>query len=212
MSEGRARQGLVVLTACGNAEHALRGILGRHESLGIRAVAAEFHVHPERDPGVFLRAHDFLRTFRNTHAHALVLLDREGSGREWQQTREEMEAAMEDRLAHSGWTDGDFAAVVTDPELDVWVWSDSPHVDEVLGWAGRRPDLRSWLRSPPRCFLTEASPKPARPKEALQAALREARKPRSSAMYRQLASKVSLDRCTDPAFVKLRDVLRRWFS
>jgi hypothetical protein len=31
-------------------------------------------------------------------------------------------------------------------------------------------------------------------------------------LYRKLAEAVSLERCTDPAFVKLRTVLRQWFA
>jgi hypothetical protein len=37
------------------------------------------------------------------------------------------------------------------------------------------------------------------------------RKPRSSAIYLELARSVSTDRCTDPAFLKLKRCLREWF-
>jgi hypothetical protein len=63
-----------------------------------------------------------------------------------------------------------------------------------------------------RGFLEEDELKPARPKEALEAALRVVRVPRSSAIYKALAEKVSLSRCTDPAFLKLKTVLQQWFS
>ncbi|MEN8217380.1 MAG: hypothetical protein ABFS56_13640 [Pseudomonadota bacterium] len=26
-------------------------------------------------------------------------------------------------------------------ELEIWVWSDSPHVAEILGWKNKQPDL-----------------------------------------------------------------------
>jgi hypothetical protein len=45
----------------------------------------------------------------------------------------------------------------------------------------------------------------------VETVLRTVRQPRSSGLYRKLAEKVSLERCTDPAFDKLRIVLRRWF-
>lgn len=137
---------------------------------------------------------------------ALVLLDREGSGKETL-SREEMEADIEHRLAISGW--GDRAvAVVFDPELEIWVWSDSPQVDEVLGWGARTPNLRTWLVE--KVWLQPGEIKPARPKEALEDVLRQVRRARSSAIYLELAQKVSFQKCTDPAFLKLKHYLQDW--
>jgi hypothetical protein len=82
-------------------------------------------------------------------------------------------------------------------------------VDAVLGWRSRKPSLRSWLVA--SGFSSEPLDKPKRPKEAVEQALRFVRKARSSALYRQLAERVSLRRCTDPAFSKLMRVLRNWF-
>lgn len=198
---------LVVLTADKNARFALQGILKRHPSLGIRQLAPDYYQHPGKDPGVLHSAHDFLRSFSKAYGHALVIMDREGSGQE-EVSRADMEARIESALSNSGWGDR-AAAVVIDPELDTWVWSDSPHVDHELGWSGCNPDLRSWLRN--RNLLAADATKPHRPKEALEVALKQVRKPRSSALYQAIAVKVSLARCTDPAFVKLKTVLQGWF-
>lgn len=46
----------------------------------------------------------------------------------------------------------------------------SPEVDKVLGWSGRLPGLRDWLAQ--EAWMDAGASKPARPKEALQAALR----------------------------------------
>lgn len=69
-------------------------------------------------------------------------------------------------------------------------------------------DLRAWLES--RDFWRAAAPKPTRPKEAMEAVLRHNKKPRSSAVYRGLAEKVSFKRCTDRSFLKLTACLQRW--
>lgn len=199
---------LVVLTADKNCHFALRGLLTRFKSFGIRQVTPDYRVHPQKDPGILRSAHDFLRTFAKSHAHALVLMDREGTGRE-ALSRQEMEEEIESALGDAGWDDR-AAAVVIDPELEIWVWSDSPHVDGELGWTGRQPDLRTWLRE--KDFWPAGAMKPVRPKEALDAVLRMVRRPRSSAIYQALAEKVSLSRCTDSAFEKLRTVLQSWFS
>lgn len=198
---------LVVLTADKNARFAVQGILTRHQSLHIRPIDLDYYLHPEKDPGVLRTAHEFLRPFSKAYAYALVLMDREGSGEETVD-RTDMETRIESALSKSGWDDR-AKAVVIDPELDVWVWSDSPHVDHLLGWSQHKPDLRTWLRE--QKLLVTGTIKPARPKEALEEALRKVRKPRSSALYQAVAEKVSLTKCTDSAFVKLKTVLQKWF-
>jgi len=202
------RKDIVALVADRNMEFAVQGLLSRHQSLNIRPVAADVFVHPERDPGCFLRGHDFLGPWVNSYHQALVLFDREGCGRD-SDSRQDLELAVEGRLTTSGWGPR-AAAVVIDPELEAWVWVNSPRVEDTLGWGGRVPDLRTWLRE--QGMLAQTADKPSRPKEAVQEALRIARKPRSSALYLQLAQGVTLDDCTDPAFRKLRGTLAAWFG
>ena len=95
--------------------------------------------------------------------------------------------------------------------MEAWVWSDSPHVAEKLGWSNRLPKLRDWLQKETD-FWPAGQVKPARPKEAMEKALREVRKPRSSSIYEELAKSVSLKNCSDPAFAKLTDKLTAWFG
>lgn len=207
MSSG-ARLDLVCLVADRDMHQTMEGLLTRRESLGIRPIRHELPVHPLRDPGCLKGAPDFLRIFLRRAAHALVIFDHEGGGRE-ATARHELEAELEARLRQEGWEER-AAAVIIAPELESWIWSDSPEVSPALGWTGRPLDLHAWLRQ--QGFLEERQIKPARPKEALEATLRTVRRPRSSALYRKLASKVGLGRCTDPAFAKLKQVLRCWFG
>lgn len=199
---------LVVLTADKNAEWAMRGILSRYRSLGIRPVSADYYVHPERDPGCVRKAQDFLAPFAGSYDHALVVLDSEGCGQE-SVSRMELEADIEDKLGAKGWGDR-AAAIVVVPELEVWVWSTSPHVPTELGWEGTADSLREWLNE--KGYLQQNDTKPSDPKGAVEACLRRARKPRSSTLYKTLAEKVSLSECNDQAFVKLKEVLRTWFA
>jgi hypothetical protein len=199
---------LITLVADRNTLFAVKGILASPQKLGTRAFdAPEPVVHPKRDPGVFGTCHSFLREFRGYARFAVVICDREGCGREGQ-TRETPEADIEARLASNGWA-GRSAAVVIDPELEAWVWSDSPHVLTALGWKRDRPALLGWLEA--SGFSESGSAKPAKPKEAVEGLLRLAGKPRSSAFYFDLAQKVSFQRCSDAAFSKLTNVLRGWF-
>lgn len=202
-SEGRD---LVLLVADGNLEQAMNGLLSRPEALGIRTIDRDVFKHPDRDAGCRTRSAEFLKPFRGRYRYALVLFDREGSGREGT-AREVLEQDLEARLS-SDW--GERARVVVlDPELETWLWSNSPQVDAVLGWAGRVSPLRSWLVE--RNLLAEGAVKPQRPKEAVERALREVWKPRSSALYGELARKVSFQRCEDPSFRRMLAILRGWF-
>ena len=94
--------------------------------------------------------------------------------------------------------------------MENWIWSDSPRVDEALGWHGESPALRQWLQSDGK--LLEGESKPVRPKEAAEAAMRKVTKRRTSQVYTEIASRVSLNRCIDPAYMKLLSILRDWFA
>lgn len=203
---GDRREDLVVLVADKNIEHIFKGLLGRHQALAIRPITHTLLVHMHRDPGC-LRAADFLRARQTVSQHALVVFDREGCGRG--EPRETLESQVELELASTGWADR-AAVIVLDPEIERWVWTPSPHVDDALGWKDRQPSLRQWLKA--QGFLTDNMRKPSRPKEALEAAVRQARVPRSSSIYEKIARTVSLDNCADPSFQKLRNVLVAWFG
>jgi len=207
MNEAAKRKDLILLTADRNMEFTFRGILERFQSLRIRPLVTEFRGHPHKDPGCLRESHDFLRPFVNQYEHALVIFDRDGCGAK-ESCREALEERVERLLFENGWGYR-AAAIVIAPELDVWVWSDSPEVDIVLGWLNREPNLRNWIKS--EGFLQSGEVKPRRPKEALEQALRQSRTPRSSMLYQKLAERVSFERCIDPAFLKLMQTLQAWF-
>jgi hypothetical protein len=207
MSRDSGKRDLIVLVADRNMEAAISGMLRRHASLGIRPVNPDIRRHPEKDCGCRTGGIEFLSPFFNQYEHALLMFDFEGCGVE-AKTAQEIENEMEEALGNY-WGDRG-SVVVIDPELDIWVWSDSPHVDKVLGWADRTPNLRNWIVS--QGYRQPGQEKPMRPKEALEKALYVAKKPRSSAIYQSLAERVSLARCSDRAFIKLKETLRKWFQ
>jgi hypothetical protein len=209
MIEDKDQKDLIALVADKNMESILRGLLTRTESLEIRMLNFNVYTHIERDPGCLRKSQDFLRTHHRNYRHALVMFDRVGCGSE-NKSREEIEQLVEDRLRQSGWGDRG-AAIVIDPELENWVWTNSPHVQTALGWEGRIPNLREWLISEGFLLSPEAS-KPSHPKEAVEKAMRIAKKPRSSSIYLELAKSVTLAGCTDKAFLKFRQTMSKWFA
>lgn len=201
------RRDLVVLVADKDMEHALKGLFARPQSMSIRPVVYDTFVHPQHDPACARRGVSFLARMSTQYDHGLLLFDHEGSGREATPS-DELQREIDGHLATSAW--GERAkAVVVDPELEAWVWSPPPHVDDVAGWTGRAPSLREWLVT--EGWLREGAPKPARPKAAFHSALRAAGVARSASLYQQIAERVSLRRCEDRSFRRLQRTLQEWF-
>ena len=76
------RRDLMVLAADKDMEHALRGLLSRHESLPIRQIVFDIFVHPEHDAACARRGVSFLFPLSQRYRYALLIMDHEGSGRE----------------------------------------------------------------------------------------------------------------------------------
>lgn len=198
---------LVVLVADKDMEETVKGLLSRPKSLTMREIDYEVFRHPYRDAGCRSQCHEFLRSFHKQFQHGLVMFDLEGCG--WEtKTAEEIERAIEERLSKNGWDDR-AGTVVLDPELEIWIWSNSSEVDRVCGWSGQIPSLRQWLEDEE--MLQPQELKPKRPKEAFRSALRAVRKQPSSALFRQLAAQVGLRNCEDRSFRKMTRLLRDWF-
>jgi hypothetical protein len=191
---------LVLLAADNDIAQAILGLLSRPQAIGMRAITLDHYVHPERDPGVRNKSAEFLASFANTHGRALVVLDVEGSGAT---NAEQIEQQIESNC-RARWGDR-VRAVAIEPEVEAWVWSSSPEVEQVLGWRNRVPPLRDWLRA--EGWDMRPDQKPVRPKEAMSAALRASRTPRSASMFRSLGSRVGVNRCTDRSFLRLREFL-----
>lgn len=65
MMTNEGQKDLVILAADKDTEFTLKGILRRHQSLGIRQPSYDLFVHPHHDPGCLRTGHDFLRSFTN---------------------------------------------------------------------------------------------------------------------------------------------------
>jgi len=194
----------------GKDEEATIGTLlsQRQASLQIREIEYRTLVHPRRDPGCLGEAPQLLETFVRRARQALVVFDHAGCGREAEDVQA-LESELKRRLSAAGWGDRAEVIVIV-PELEAWVWSDSPEVDAVLGWQGAEPSLRDWLKT--NGLWEAGASKPSDPKRALEQALRQARVRRSSAIYGALARTVGLERCRDSAFARLRRILQNWFG
>ena len=199
-------QDLVLLVADKNMQFALQGALSRPETLGIRPIAYEFRSHPGRDGGVRASGSRVLAGERNRFRHALMLLDFEGCGT---QLLDPIALEQElDQQIRMTWND-EGKTIVIAPEVDVWLWGSDNALREVFQWP-LQEGVRDFLQA--KGFAFSADGKPLRPKEALEAMVPVHRQPRSSALYEKVTKKISLQNCRDPAFLRLREQLRIWFS
>lgn len=195
---------LLLLVADKSMQFSLQGGLDRPQSLGIRPITYDFRQHPGRDGGTRTSGARMLALERERFSHALLVLDHEGSGSS--ETPEELENRLDEELAAT--SGGNAKAIVIAPELDVWMWGSDNLLSEILKWREAEP-MRSWLSS--RGFIFDVNGKPLRPKEALEALLPICKRPRSAALYQEIARRISLIRCTDPAFLRLHAQLKKWF-
>jgi hypothetical protein len=198
---------LIVLVPDNDVKFGIDSLLSRIESLKIRPISFEIFVHPEHDPGVYHKATDILRPLAKLYHYALVLFDHAGSGQE-KIPSYQLAEKLKDQIEKNGWQDR-VEIIIFDPELEVWVWSESPHVARALGWDDYLL-LKNWLIE--KGYWQNKYIKPKRPKEALELSLREKRIPRSSSIYKEIALKISLEKCQDQSFKKFKEILIKWFS
>lgn len=195
---------LVLLVPDKNTEFTVRGAIGRNEALGVRPIDYTIIVDPGRDGGVRKGGKQILDVQRPRFTHGVMLLDYEGCGST--DRPDELEAALDEALASSWGTNA--KAIVIRPEVDIWMWGNDAHLHNVLG-SDFGVGVRAWLRE--NGFAFDANDKPARPKEALEAIFRQAKLPRSSATYKDLAGRLSLANCTDQSFRRLQASLVQRF-
>lgn len=129
---------LIALVADSNMENTLRGLLSRYQALGIRPITYDIFRHDKRDPGCWtmrITSSDPTPISIFMHWSCLTIRDRVKKDRR----APELEIELEYRLQQSGWDEDRARVVVLEPELEIWVWSDSPLVDTYLGWEAHSP-------------------------------------------------------------------------
>jgi hypothetical protein len=203
----------IFLLADKNMEATFIGFLTRegfHYSLGIRQI--EFDPQQDiivdesgNDPGVYTRAHEFLRAYQRTHCYAIVVLDNAWNG---SPGVEKIHNDIKANLTETGWDEERCAVIVIDPELEVWILQDNPNVEQAFRFK-QNISLRRWLEQ--KGLWDASALKPADPKKAVEDALKATKTPRSSAIYKNITSKVSIKGCVDPAFQTLCYTMQQWF-
>lgn len=196
---------LLLLVPDKNTQFALKGALMRHDALGIRPIEFDFLVHSGRDGGVRSSGATLAALKRNQFKHLLMIFDHEGSGAE-SKPASELIHDLEKQLERQWGTNAH--VIVIEPEVDVWMWGSDNVLSQLLKW-NDFTGIREWLQS--KGYEMDGYDKPLRPKEALEEVLLRLKEPRSSSLYEKIAQRLSLQRCKDPAFIRMHKILQSWF-
>jgi hypothetical protein len=175
-----------------------------------------------KDCGVWKNAHVLLRGKRTTYHHAIVLVDNAFGGSPGPQR---VEADILGNLQTVGWPRSDVEVIVLDPELEIWIWQRNPNVEQAFDYTGP-PSLWNLLAEravSPEHRLVNADPdrgllpawpleaaKPGDPKAVVEAVRDLCNSDPPSAIFNAITARVSV-KGVDPAFLKLRGTLRKWF-
>ena len=109
------------------------------------------------------------------------------------------------RLNQNGWNDR-CEVVVIDPELEVWLWQNSPHVEQALMFTG---SLRQHLQNNGQ--WPAGAPKPLKPKDTIQALVKAKKTLKTKVVYSRIARSISIHGCTDQSFGLFANTMRQWF-
>jgi hypothetical protein len=202
-----SKRDVVFLVADGGMQQMLVGFFGRaefHKSLGCGRFrfdpAEDIFVHPRHDPGVYREAREFLRPFERLHERVVVILDAAWDGTPGAEViSADLTAALSAAWEH-------VSVVVIEPELEAWLWQENPNVARALRCGSDMRELLAGSGHWPR-----GKAKPADPKAALKYLQMHHSADGSRAAFRRLAETVSIRRCQDPAFCRLRDAICAWF-
>jgi len=197
---------LLVLVPDKNFEYGISGLLQRDRDLNIRPITTKILRHPEHDSGIVSNSIELLRPYLRDNQYVMIFFDWEGCGKE-NQSVDIIRNELKTLLQRNGWQNR-CEVIIINPELEQWVWLCSDEMARIINWTNFQ-ELKRWLIASGRC--EPGAPKPSRPKEAFEAALKQKQIPRSSAIYRKIASSVIWDQCQDSEFVRFTQTLQTWF-
>lgn len=164
-----------------------------------------FFAAGQNDCGLNKRADALLSAFRHSHHKAVVALDCEWDGSPGQA---EIIKNILTQLLESGWAADEVIVIAIEPELEQWIWQDSPVLADELRMDAPR-GLKAALSE--RGLWPQDAAKPPLPKELFIQLRRENNVKLSSSVFKRIAAKVPVAACQDSEFRRLVNQLQLWF-
>jgi len=182
----------------------------RDEQLGCGAFTFDpaedlFFAAGQNDCGLNKRADALLSAFLHSHQKVVVALDCEWDGSPGQVA---IIQNISTQLLGSGWAADDVIVIAIEPELEQWIWQDSPVLADEL-----RMDAPQGLKAAlsARGLWPQDAAKPPSPKELFIQLRRENNVKLSSSVFKRIAANVPVAACQDSEFRRLVNQLQLWF-
>lgn len=195
---------LLMLLPDKDIELLMAGLLGRNGF--ITSITYDPVIHEDRDHGCRKKFEDWVRGRNTAYRKLLVVFDRHGSGDN--RDRQSIEGEMENRIRTLGWHEDDVRVVCIEPESEQWLWVNENQIKEALG--RQEAEIYPFLQR--NGWKAVEQEKPFPPKEAWRTLLKACQTKPSPNHFKHIGANGSIQRCTDPAFVKLRSCLSNWFG
>jgi hypothetical protein len=164
-----------------------------------------FFAAGQNDPGLNTRAGSLLSPFLHSHRKAVVVLDCDWDGSPGQA---QILLNVTTQLQQSGWAPEDVIVIAIEPELEQWIWQDSPVLSDELRMEAPQ-GLKAMLGQ--RGLWPAEATKPPSPKDLFIQLRRENNVKLSSSIFKRIASRVPVAACEDGEFRRLVAQLRAWF-
>lgn len=164
-----------------------------------------FFAAGQNDPGLNTRAGSLLSPFLQSHRKAVVVLDCDWEGSPGQA---QILLNVTTLLQQSGWAREDIIVIAIEPELEQWIWQDSPVLSDELRMKAPL-GLKATLNQ--RGLWPAEAAKPPFPKDLFIQLRRENNVKLSSSIFKRIASRVPVAACGDSEFRRLVAQLQAWF-
>lgn len=202
---------LLLYVADADAQAFMNSLLNKPLALGIRQITFDIERHPQRDSGMVQSGPELTRMKKGKYQKALLTWDHHGSGRDHNQSPEQVRDEIQNKLDSYTWS-GNSSITIFVPELEQWLWYCENALISYCGISAEQ--LNTWLadRSSKLGKPVDVL-KAEQPKELFVYVMRERLKrtisPRDFAEIGKLAGVKGLMDCE--TFRSVVDVLRTWF-
>lgn len=203
---------LLLYVADADAQAFMKSILSKHQALAIRPITFDIERHPQRDSGMVQSGAELTRMNKGKFEKALLMWDHHGSGRDHQQSSEDVRTEIQDKLDRFTWRNNSSVTILV-PELEQWLWYCESALLTHYGLAADQ--LHTWLEErSAKLGRSIVDLKTEKPKELFEFVMRERLRrtisPRDFEEIGKLAGVNGLMNCE--SFRSIVEVLRVWFS
>jgi hypothetical protein len=169
-----------------------------------------FRIPRFKDGGVWTNAGKNLGNHLGRFERALIILDEDFDPWPGAAT---IRTDIENEMLEAGWPRESFEAIVIQPMMESWLWTDNDSVAKAFGIANFAP-LRNQFIAEGLWGFGQWKPKADKMKEVTARAMAAGWRLMKDVLFTTVFSELkkdAVDQCIEPGFVLFRQTLQRWF-